>query len=642
MIRLFFPACSVKTSQFGDRLGEALIKQHIVQEKVLDEALTLQTRQRKKRLGDYLVEANVIEPIALEHALAIQKQESEEATQEVPARKIGEILVAEGALSQDRLDEFVKTQQSNRAKKIGEYLENMGVSDTRDIQIELAKKAHLPFIKLSLYKAEQNAIKLVPKEVAEKYQAVPLQIHNGRLLVALDDPFNPETIDTLQFVSNMHLELAVATTEDITAAINRFYEEAMFHKDVTDAENLQKVFNLDNKQKNDLLEIEGKNSGAPVVRLVAKFILDAIKKNVSDIHIRPKEETADLLFRIDGTLVKMRTFSKSLLNPIISRIKIIGKMDISERRLPQDGGAQVSDKDFKVDLRIPIIPTVEGESAVIRILNSQAGLKSISDLGFNEFDADIFRNMMHKSYGMVLVTGPTGSGKSTTLYAALKEVITRNLNVITVENPVEFHIDGIEQIQVNTVPGYTFARALRHILRHDPDVIMIGEIRDEETGKIAVESALTGHLVLSKLHTNDAAGAITRLLEMGVDPFLLNGTLLGVFTQRLVKKNCPECIDVEEVELAVRKALGVSEDEVFYKGRGCEGCRGTGYQGRIAAYELLQFSPALRKMINAAITTQEVHEQAVNDGMVPLTDNAPALARAKKTSLQEVYRVRLE
>jgi len=240
------------------------------------------------------------------------------------------------------------------------------------------------------------------------------------------------------------------------------------------------------------------------------------------------------------------------------------------------------------------------------------------------------------------VTGPTGSGKSTTLYAALKEVIARNLNIITVENPVEFHIDGIEQIQVNTVPGYTFARALRHILRHDPDVIMIGEIRDEETGKIAVESALTGHLVLSTLHTNDASGAITRLLEMGVDPFLLNGTLLGVFAQRLVKKNCESCIDKEHVDSAMRKVLGVPESESFYKGRGCEKCRGTGYQGRKAVYELLQFSPALRKLIHAAVTTQEIHEQAVRDGMIPLTDNALALARTKETSLEEVYRVRLE
>jgi type IV pilus assembly protein PilB len=642
VVRIFFPATSVVSSQLGDRIGEALVEKQKVKAEVVDKAVSLQKTQRQKKLGDYLVEAKAITPEALKEALQLQSQEALAATQYEPARRIGEILVSEGAISQESLDKFIQTQNANREKRIGEYLENTSVLTAEDIQMELARKAGVPFVKLANHKAESDAIKLVSRDVAKQYQVMPLQIKDGRLLIAVDDPLNWETTDALQFVTNMHLEMVVATKADISAAIDKFYDEEMFHKDITDAENLQEIFKLDNVQKKELERIEQKNSGAPIVRLVTKFILDAINKKASDIHIRPKEESVDLLFRIDGTLVKMRTFSKSLLNPITSRIKIIGNMDIAERRLPQDGGAQVEDKSAKVDLRISIIPTVEGESAVIRLLNSQVGLKSISDLGFNKLDASVFRDMMYKSYGLVLVTGPTGSGKSTTLYAALKEVIARNLNIITVENPVEFHIDGIEQIQVNTVPGYTFARALRHILRHDPDVIMIGEIRDEETAKIALESALTGHLVLSTLHTNDAAGAITRLLEMGIDPFLLNGTLLGIFAQRLVKRNCENCIDKESFEETIRKVLGVSDDEPFFKGRGCDQCRGTGYSGRIAVYELLQFSGELRSMIHAGITTQEVHQQAVKDGMVPLTQNALALARTKKTSLEEVYRVRLE
>lgn len=642
IVRLFFPAPSVASYQLGDRLGEALVEKQKVKSESIDEALRLQEEGRKKKLGDYLVEAKEISPGVLDKALAIQREETQNATEAAPARKVGEILVAEQAIDQEKLDLFVQAQKSSRAKKLGGYLENMGVIDAEDISMELARKANLPFVKLNSYKPEEAAIKLVPREIAQKYQVMPLQIQHGHLLIALDDPLNPETLDTLQFVTNTHLEMVVASSKDIAAAIDQHYDEDMIHKDILDAENLQKVYRLDSKQKQDIQKLEGSNSGAPIVRLVTQFIVDAINRKASDIHIRPREEAADLLFRIDGSLVKMRSFSKPLLSPIISRIKIIGNMDISERRLPQDGGAQITEEGAKVDLRISIIPTIEGESAVIRVLNSQIGLKSIGELGFNELDASIFRDMMHKSFGLVLVTGPTGSGKSTTLYAALKEVIARNLNIITVENPVEFHIDGIEQIQVNTVPGYTFARALRHILRHDPDVIMIGEIRDEETGRIAVESALTGHLVLSTLHTNDAAGAITRLLEMGVDPFLLNGTLLGIFAQRLVKVNCQDCTDKEHVDTAMRKVLGVPESEPFYKGRGCEKCRGTGYKGRMAVYELLQFSPALRKLVHAETTTQEVHDQAVLDGMVPLTDNALALARTKKTSLEEVYRVRLE
>ena len=642
LVRMFFPTSSVVSSQLGDRIGEALAKRKKDTTKVIDQALTTQKKQREKKLGDYLIEAHIIEPKDLEQALQIQQRESVDATESAPARKIGEILVGEGIITQDQLDTFLQQQQANRQKKIGEYLLDMGAANTGDVQLELARKAGLPFVKLASYKAENKDIKMVPRDVAQKYQVLPLEIQQGRLLVAIDDPFNREAIDTLQFISNMHLQLVVAASEDITNAITHYYDEETIHQDIADAENSQDMFGLDNQQKKVLLQMEQADSDAPIVRLVIKFIIEAIRKKASDIHIRPKEDSVDLLFRIDGTLVKMRSFSKPLLNPIISRIKIIGKMDIAERRLPQDGGAQVTDRNARVDLRISIIPTVEGESAVIRLLNAQVGLKSIGDLGFSEFDAGVFRDMMHKSYGLVLVTGPTGSGKSTTLYAALKEVIARNLNIITVENPVEYHIDGIEQIQVNTVPGYTFARALRHILRHDPDVIMIGEIRDEETGKIAVESALTGHLVLSTLHTNDAAGAITRLLEMGVDPFLLNGTLLGIFAQRLVRKNCVACTDKEHVDVPMRKALGVAESEPFYKGRGCDKCRGTGYLGRVAVYELLQFSGELRKLIHAGITTQEVHAQAVEDGMVPLTDNALALARTKMTSLEEVYRVRLE
>jgi type IV pilus assembly protein PilB len=279
---------------------------------------------------------------------------------------------------------------------------------------------------------------------------------------------------------------------------------------------------------------------------------------------------------------------------------------------------------------------------VIRILDTRAGLKSLDEIGFTDHDKDVLRDLLHKSYGLILVTGPTGSGKSTTLYAALNEVKLQNVNIITVEDPVEYHMDGIEQIHAYTAPGFTFARALRHILRHDPDVIMIGEIRDEETGKIAIESALTGHLVLSTLHTNDAATAVTRLLEMGVESYLLGATLIGALAQRLVRKNCPHCMVEEEIEPMVRRVLKVTTDEVFFKGGGCEQCNGTGFGGRIAVYELLPVSEEMRDIIKDGVTADEIHRQAVSDGMAPLTEQAMTLARQRVIPLSEVYRVRLQ
>jgi type IV pilus assembly protein PilB len=316
-------------------------------------------------------------------------------------------------------------------------------------------------------------------------------------------------------------------------------------------------------------------------------------------------------------------------------------MDISERRIPQDGRAIVIVNNHNVDLRISVMPTVNGESVVIRLLDTMVGLRSLDQLGFDEWNYKMLKDMISKSYGVLLVTGPTGSGKSTTLYAAIEHIRKTNVNVITAEDPVEYHISGIEQMQVNHKVGYTFARILRNILRHDPDVIMVGEIRDEETAKIAIESALTGHLVLSTLHTNSATTTLTRLLEMGVQPYLINDTLLGVLAQRLVRTNCAYCLQEEHADAAVYEALHINPDEKFYKGKGCEKCRNTGYHGRMAVYELLAMSPQLREMLSSGVGADLIEAKAMEEGMVSLTHNALKAAREQKTSLAEVYRVRL-
>ena len=393
----------------------------------------------------------------------------------------------------------------------------------------------------------------------------------------------------------------------------------------------------DPRQKLELL-----SAARPVVRLVNNIVLEAIRRNASDIHIRPGEKDVELIFRIDGDLVPIRRFARALLPAIVGRIKILGTMDITEHRIPQDGQTRIRQRDNATDLRISVIPSIEGESIVMRLLKATVGVQDVAEIGLSKFDTQRFKDDLDRNNGIILVTGPTGSGKSTTLYAALNAIIVQNVNIITVENPVEFHIPGITQIAINADVGMTFPAALRNRLRHDPDVIMVGEIRDRETAKIAVESALTGHLVLTTLHSNSAAATIPRLIEMGVESYLLRATLIGVLAQRLVKRICTICCEPEDSSAHIRQLLGISESEIFYQGKGCEKCNGTGIQGRRMTYEYLVATPVLRQIITTGADQNLLQAQAIIDGMVPLTQHAIGLARTKQISLQEAYKTRLE
>ncbi|HSH83865.1 MAG TPA: GspE/PulE family protein [Guyparkeria sp.] len=504
---------------------------------------------------------------------------------------------------------------------------------------ELAVRLGVPFVDLKRFRTDESVLRLLSETVVREHCVFPLMVFRDHLVVAMENPADIELIKLLHFVSGMSVEGCVAERDAIQHAVDTWYG---VHEDNAALHDLEVQGSQDGGSEMSLHEIERMGKEKPVVRMVNHILADAIHRNASDIHIRPDEDEVALLFRQDGSLVPIRRFNKALLAAVVARIKIIGRMNIAERRLPQDGRARMIEGKAVVDMRISIIPTVNGESVVIRLLNVQTGLRSISEIGFNSRDAERFVDLLHKSYGMLLVTGPTGSGKSTTLYAALQEVRKQNVNIITVEDPVEYHIDGIEQIQVNTAPGFTFARALRNILRHDPDVIMVGEIRDQETAKIAVESALTGHLVLSTLHTNDAPTTVMRLIEMGVESFLVKSSLLGVLAQRLVRINCPRCIEEEPVDATMRRFLGVGEDEVFHHGAGCEACNHTGFHGRMAVYELLVMTPELRQILRPDVSADEVRERARVGGMAALTENALKLAREGRISLSEVYRVRLE
>jgi len=556
-----------------------------------------------------------------------------------PQSRLGDLLVAEGLVSRSDLQAALEVRHADGGGKLGDVLLKMGCIDARVLQVALACHLNFPFVNLREFDIDLRALLLLPREVAAKHHVVPLMVYRNRLVLAVDDPSNTGTQEIVRFLTGHSLDIVLATRGEIDWTINRYYEpEDERHA----AEELGIVPGPAQNHAQDPREVERLGREKPIVRLVNNLLVDAIRLLASDIHLRPHEDFVDLLYRVDGTLIKVRSFSKALLPAVVSRIKIIGRMDIAERRLPQDGRATMTDKGAKVDLRISVVPTVVGESVVIRLLNSEAGLKSLSQIGFSQRDQDAFRDLLHKSFGLLLVTGPTGSGKSTTLYAALQAIREDNVNIITVEEPVEYHIDGIEQIEVNTAFGYTFARALRHILRHDPDVIMVGEIRDYETARIAVESALTGHLVLSTLHTNDAASAINRLAEMGIENYLLASTVTGVLAQRLVRRNCPACMREESVDPLARTVLGIDKDEVFFKGTGCDECNGTGYRGRMAVYELLPVSPEMRELIVRGASVTALHRLANQQGMTPLTRHALAIARQRLTSLEEAYRVRLD
>ncbi len=640
--RIFVPLQVVAQHQIGPMLGEAMVEYQQAREEDIQAAVASQEKQRNKKIGEYLQDSI---PLTAEQ-LRIALDEQTDRTlglDNAPLPRLGQILVEENVITEDQLEAALAQQSRDRGKKLGEILEESGLVSHTAVCVTLARKLGVPFVKLKKIQTDQDAIDAVPLDLARKYCCLPLFIYRSRLVVAVDDPANTDAIDAVRFVSGRNLEVVVATRKEILEQLELLGGTANDSSAAEDLEReLELELDLDTYQSKDveLKEAERLCSEKPIVRLVDSIILDAVQRRASDIHIRPLKDNVDLLLRIDGSLVKVRTFSKGLLPAVVSRIKIISRLDIAERRMPQDGRTRISGDHFVVDLRVSIIPTVSGESVVIRVLNTEEGLKSIREIGFSERDENVFRDLIHKSYGMILVTGPTGSGKSTTLYAALQDVQKTNVNVITVEDPVEYHMEGMEQIQVNARTGFTFAKALRHILRHDPDAIMVGELRDEETAKVAGQAALTGHLVLSTLHTNNAASAVTRLIDMDLEPFLLRSALLGVLAQRLVRRNCPHCLAEESVDPLMRDSLSITEDEVFYRGTGCENCNDTGYSGRIAVYELLSVTAEIRAALRPNVAADEIHQLAVEGGMVALTENALAQARQGKTSLAEVYRVR--
>ncbi len=552
---------------------------------------------------------------------------------------LGSLLVQEKIITQAQLDDALAYQGRHPDRKLGSILAERGAASSLQIYLAVARSLGAPIVSLGGFDFDHKALAMVTPDLVRAHYVIPLMFHGERLVLAMENLLDTDAIHAASFITQRAIEPVFASREEIRNAINKYYDLQEQERELDRLE-LSDFYYEDDQEV--WREAERLANETPVVKLVDNLILAAIHQRASDIHIRPGSKKVDLLYRIDGTLVFKREIQKGLLPAIVSRIKIISRLNIAEHRLPQDGSSRMLDGKNIVDMRISTIPCQFGESVVIRLLNKGEGLRSIKDIGFSERDETLFTHLINKSFGIILVTGPTGSGKTTTLYAAMRELAKHSLNIVTVEDPVEYEFEGMRQIHILPQIHFGFPQALRHILRHDPDVIMIGEIRDEETAKIAVESALTGHLVLSTLHTNDAPGAITRLIEMGVEPYLLKSAVIGVIAQRLVRRNCPHCMVEEDVDPFIRSSLGVAGDEVFYRGRGCERCNRTGYLGRLAAYELLAVNENTRRHIMPGIAGNELRKLAIQEGMVTLTANAIEWARRKDTSLAEVYRVCLE
>jgi type IV pilus assembly protein PilB len=555
--------------------------------------------------------------------------------------RLGEVLVEEQLISVEQLATALSRQKKGKSRHLGQILMDMGLLSQDEVIFALSKKLGIPRVYLRGFDLSAQMLSRMPVDLAIQYNVVPLAEINGKLAVAMENPLDQEVISALRFNSNANIEAVIADGADIRLLLQKFYSKLEESEALEDLRvDAVSSFPVESAESLNLMEQEAQLK--PIVRLVNAILVQAVIKSASDINIRPEKDRVNVYYRIDGKLQFARTMSRSLLPAIVSRIKITGKMDISERRLPQDGHARMAWGNKSIDLRISVVPTIKGESVVIRILDKDAGLRPLDGLGLRHSEYRLIQRLISRAHGLFLVTGPTGSGKSTTLYAILNEVKKRNVHLLTLEDPVEYDMNGVEQVQVSLVKGYTFAQALRQFLRHDPDVVMVGEIRDGETARITNKAALTGHLVFSTLHTNDAVSTVTRLTDMGVEPYLLSSTLLGVMAQRLVRLNCPHCLVEEEVDDIIRHRLKLSPHEKFYRGVGCESCNQMGYRGRTTVCELLEVTPEIAQLINDGAPMQELQEVAMAQGMIRLGDNAMALAREGKTSIEEIMTVQLE
>lgn len=543
----------------------------------------------KKRIGDILIESGLVTPEQIEFAISVKE----------PDEKLGDTLI-----------------------RIGYVTENQ-VMEALEIQLGVKK------ITLNDYKLNESILRLISEEYARENLVVPVTFEEGKLVVAVADPLNYYVVDDLRLITGYNVKLVMAPKSEIETAISRYYG---INRSLD-----QIILNYSEDEE----EQGAEGDDTPLIRLVNQLLLSAVKQNASDIHIDPHENEVVVRFRVDGVLSVEKVFPKIMEKQLVSRFKIISGLDITETRRPQDGRIKMVVENTQLDLRVSSLPTVNGEKLVLRLLNLKNNLGSVSKLGLSEENFKRFSNLIKRPNGMILVSGPTGSGKSSTLYACLNDLNKEDVNIITIEDPVELQLKGVNQIQVNPDVGLTFASGLRSILRQDPNIIMIGEIRDTETAQIAVRASLTGHLVFSTIHTNDSPGTVTRLIDMGIDPFLVASSLVGVVAQRLVRRTCRECGEwkpASEREKILFKNVGLEVEKVFAP-QGCPICKFKGYTGRIAIFEILEINDEIRHIINKGGTEQDIKQAAYKYGFKTLVQDGFEKVIQGITTTEEVLRV---
>ncbi|WP_143415115.1 ATPase, T2SS/T4P/T4SS family [Geobacillus sp. E263] len=552
----------------------------------------MKKKQERKRLGDLLVEAGLITEEQLEEALR----------EKAPGQKLGDVLLQRGYITEQQLIEVLEFQ--------------LGI----------------PHVSLYRYPIDPKVTNLISKEFAKRHMVMPLKIEGERLLVAMADPMDFFVIDDLRLSTGFHIETAIASKDDILRAINKYYDMD---------ESVEDFLQMAPAAETTVEEERAIEEDSPIVRLVNQILQLAVEQRASDVHIDPQETKVLVRYRIDGILRTDRALPKHMQSMLTARIKILANMDITEHRIPQDGRIKMNIDFHPVDLRVSTLPTIYGEKIVIRILDLGTALNDIHKLGFNQLNLRRFIELIERPNGIILITGPTGAGKSSTLYAALNHLNSEEVNIITIEDPVEYQIEGVNQIQVNPNIGLTFAQGLRSILRQDPNIIMVGEIRDRETAEVAIRASLTGHLVLSTLHTNDALSTITRLIDMGIEPFLVATSLAGVVSQRLVRRVCRDCQEEQEptkreIEIFARRGMKIDK---LIRGRGCPTCNMTGYKGRIAIHELLVMTDEMRRVILNKEPFSKLRELAIKNRMIFLIDDGLLKVKQGLTTLEEVLKV---
>ncbi len=549
-------------------------------------------------------------------------------------QRLGVLLMRAGIITERQLNDALEVHKAT-GSPLGRVLVDLGYATQGGILSVMAKQIGIPYIDFSVTSPDANAIAVVPKDLATRYTLMPVEIVDDELVVAMADPQNVLALDDLRIITGYEIKPAISTKDDIVAAVQEFYKVAATLSD----DEMRGADELEGMSLENLTEVTDE---APIVKLVNFIINKAVADRASDIHVEPQEKDLRVRYRIDGVLHELMRSPKGTQAAILSRFKIMADMDIAETRKPQDGHCALTIGGHSMDFRVSTLPTVYGERIVLRILRKDNIMLRLEDLGFLPSALDRFESSFRKPYGAILVTGPTGSGKSTSLYAAINVLNDPGKHILTAEDPVEYRLPGVNQIQTNVKAGLTFARALRSFLRCSPDIILVGEIRDQETAQIAIESALTGHLVLSTLHTNDAAGAITRLTEMGVEPFLVASSVDCVLAQRLARRLCPDCKEEYKPSKQVLLDAGYLEDnlpEKLFRAKGCKKCGGTGYRGRLGVHEVMLVTEEIGELCVREATAEAIREVAIEQGMLTLKMDGLEKVRLGRTSIEEIVRV---